>query len=158
MLRDDPAYAKKAARVSELAMDVCEYLDRIGLPPTFLRDFRVAYHAACSLQHGQNVTEVPKRLLENAGFKVVTPTQAHLCCGSAGTYNILQSELADKLGQRKADAIARLDADVIATGNIGCMTRVARFMQTPIVHTVELLDWAFGGPKPLAIDQLTRPS
>lgn len=150
MLRSDPAYAEKASRISALAMDVSEYLARIAIPQGRGRGLTVAYHPACSLQHGQKVTEAPRRLLVEAGYTVCTPAEAHLCCGSAGTYNILQPEIADQLGQRKADHLERLDADVIATGNIGCATQIARFSGVPIVHTVELLDWATGGPAPAA--------
>lgn len=155
MLRGDPGYADKAARVSALAMDVSEYLARITLPPVAPphagQGLVVAYHPACSLQHGQKVTEPPKRLLAAAGFTVRVPAEAHLCCGSAGTYNILQSELAGQLGERKADHLAALKADVIATGNVGCATQIARYAGTPVVHTVELLDWATGGPRPAAL-------
>jgi len=151
MLRDDPVYAEPAARVSALAMDVSEYLARIELPAGQGRGVTVAYHPACSLQHGQKVTEAPKRLLAAAGYTVRVPAEAHLCCGSAGTYNILQSEIADRLGARKGAAIAALDADVVATGNIGCATQIARFAGLPVVHTVELLDWATGGPRPASL-------
>ncbi|MDO7833482.1 glycolate oxidase subunit GlcF [Sphingobium sp. HBC34] len=156
LLRNDPAYAQKAARVSALAMDISEYLARIDMPPVQSRGLTVAYHPACSLQHGQKVVDAPKRLLTQAGYVVRTPAEAHLCCGSAGTYNILQAQIADTLGQRKAANIDRLDADVIATGNIGCATQIARFTGTPLVHTVELLDWATGGPKPAALKHLPQ--
>jgi glycolate oxidase iron-sulfur subunit len=156
MLRSDPAYAEKAARVSALAMDVSEYLARIELPQAKPIGLTVAYHPACSLQHGQKVTEAPKRLLAQAGFTVRTPAEAHLCCGSAGTYNILQPEIAETLGDRKAANISKLGADVIATGNVGCATQIARFSDTPVVHTVELLDWATGGPKPTALKHLPQ--
>lgn len=151
MLRDDPQYAQKAARVSALALDISEFLARVELPPATKRGVTVAYHPACSLQHGQKVTEQPKRLLTEAGYTVRLPAESHLCCGSAGTYNILQPEIADQLGRRKAGAIDRLDADVIATGNIGCATQIARFSGLPVAHTVELLDWATGGPVPAAL-------
>jgi glycolate oxidase iron-sulfur subunit len=157
LLRDDPEFAQSAARVSALALDVSEYLAKIDLPPATPRDLVVAYHPACSLQHGQNVTEAPKRLLAQAGYTVRVPAEAHLCCGSAGTYNILQSELADRLGARKAQHCDALHADVIATGNIGCATQIARFAGVPVVHTVELLDWATGGPKPAALQGATLP-
>lgn len=156
MLRDDPRYAEKAARVSAMAMDISEYLARIGLPAAQGRGITVAYHPACSLQHGQKVTETPKRLLAQAGYSVRVPAEAHLCCGSAGTYNILQADLATSLGGRRADSLDRLDADVIATGNIGCATQIARFSGTPVLHTVELLDWATGGPVPPVLDHLAR--
>ncbi len=148
MLRNDPAYAEKAARVSALAKDISEFLAEAELPRGDGRGLTVAYHAACSLQHGQKVTEAPKRLLAAAGYAVRTPIEAHLCCGSAGTYNILQPEIAGELGARKAANLARLQADVIATGNVGCAMQIARFGETPIVHTIELLDWATGGPAP----------
>ena len=149
MLRDDPAYAERAARVSSLAMDVSEFLGGIELPPmTAPRPLTVAYHAACALQHGQKITEAPVRLLKAAGFTVRTPMDAHLCCGSAGTYNILQPQIAAQLGERKVATLEQLHADVVATGNIGCATQIGAYAATPVVHTVELLDWASGGPVP----------
>lgn len=152
MLRDDPAYAEKAARVSAIALDVSEYLARIGLPPTSgAPALTVAWHPPCSLQHGQKVTEAPVRLLRDAGFTVRMPADAHLCCGSAGTYNMLQPDIAGQLGRRKAAAIDRLAPHVIATGNIGCMTQIALYSGAPAVHLVELLDWATGGPRPAAL-------
>lgn len=157
LLRGDPAYAERAARVSALALDVSEYLVRIELPTATPRGLVVAYHPACSLQHGQKVSEAPKRLLELAGYTVRVPAEAHLCCGSAGTYNILQPELAGRLGERKAAAIDRLRAEVIATGNVGCATQIARFSGLPVVHTVELLDWATGGPAPRSLEPAARP-
>lgn len=152
MLRADPAYAEKAARVSALAMDVSAFLARHGLPAATPRGLTVAYHPPCSLQHGQKVTEAPKRLLAEAGYTVRLPAEAHLCCGSAGTYNILQSELAGQLGARKAERLSALEADVIATGNIGCAVQIARHSGLPVVHTIELLDWATGGPRPQALN------
>ena len=151
MLRNDRAYADKAARVSALAKDISELLAEIELPPGDGRGLIVAYHAACSLQHGQKVTDAPKRLLAAAGYTVRTPAEAHLCCGSAGTYNILQPDIAGQLGARKATNLARLEADVIATGNVGCAMQIARHGDTPIVHTIELLDWATGGPAPAVL-------
>ncbi len=148
MLRNDPAYAAKAEWVSGLAKDISELLIDAHLPPGDGRGLTVAYHAACSLQHGQKVTEAPKRLLAQAGYIVRTPIEAHLCCGSAGTYNILQPEIAGQLGDRKAANLARLNADVIATGNIGCAMQIAPRSGIPVVHTIELLDWATGGPIP----------
>jgi glycolate oxidase iron-sulfur subunit len=152
MLRGDPAYAEKAARVSALAKDVSEILIGADLPAGDGHGLTVAYHAACSLQHGQKVTEAPRRLLAGAGYLVRTPVEQHLCCGSAGTYNILQPAIAGQLGDRKAANLLRLGADVIATGNIGCAMQIgARAGLPPVVHTVELLDWATGGPEPRAI-------
>ena len=149
LLRDDPRYAARAARVSELACDISELLERIGLPPiTHLPPTVVAYHAACSLQHGLKVAEAPARLLRAAGFDVRTPQNAHLCCGSAGVYNVLQPDIAAELGARKAASLDALEPDVIAAGNIGCMLQIGQRSRVPAVHVAELLDWATGGPKP----------
>jgi glycolate oxidase iron-sulfur subunit len=149
LLRDDPRYAAKAARVAALACDLSELLDRIGLPPlTRLPPTIVGYHPACSLQHGQRVGSAPARLLAHAGFEVRLPQDAHLCCGSAGVYNILQPDIAAQLGARKAEALGALGADVIATGNIGCMVQIGAACGVPVVHLAQLLDWATGGPRP----------
>jgi len=153
MLREDAAYAEKAARVSALAKDVSEFLESAGLPPEKGRGLIVAYHAACSLQHGQKVTDAPKKLLASAGYLVRTPAEAHLCCGSAGTYNILQPHIARQLRDRKVGHIDRLKPDVIATGNIGCAIQIEQGTGVPVVHTVELLDWATGGPIPRALSK-----
>ncbi len=151
MLREDPGYRDKAARIAAFAMDISEFLARHPLPASESRGVRVAYHPACSLQHGQRVTDAPLRLLTAAGFDVGTPAESHLCCGSAGVYNILQPDIANRLGERKAGQLARLGADVIATGNIGCAVQIAARTDTPVLHTIELLDWATGGPKPQGI-------
>lgn len=152
LLRDDSKYAAKAAQVSALACDLSELVDRIALPPiTPLPPILVGYHSACSLQHGQRVSTAPTRLLTSAGFTVRLPADAHLCCGSAGTYNILQPEIAAQLGQRKAEALGALGVDVIATGNIGCMVQIAAASRVPVVHLAQLLDWATGGAKPAAM-------
>lgn len=157
LLRDDPAYAEKAAKVSALARDISEFLADIELPPASdPSGLRVAYHAACSLQHGQKITEAPIRLLQRAGFQVRIPAEAHLCCGSAGVYNILQPGLADAIGRRKAANLDRLEADVIAAGNIGCATQIALKAKAPVAHVVELLDWAHGGPVPKALSSRNR--
>ena len=157
MLRHDPAYAEKAARVSALAKDVTELLAEAGLPPRVIEPgLTVAYHAACSLQHGQRVTAAPKALLAQAGFTVREPRDAHLCCGSAGTYNILQSEIAGRLRERKAADLEATRPDVICAGNIGCLVQIAGATDVPIVHTVQLLDWATGGRKPAALAAIER--
>lgn len=148
MLRLDPAYAQKAARVAALAKDVTEYLATLDLPPAETRGVTVAYHSACSMQHGQKITMQPKLLLKNAGFAVRDPAEGHLCCGSAGTYNIMQPEISARLKARKVKNIEATKPDVIATGNIGCITQIASATAVPIVHTVELLDWAYGGERP----------
>ncbi len=149
MLARDPAYAQKAARVAALARDITEYLSEIDLPdPDHRPGLTVAYHSACSMQHGQQIRFQPKLLLEKAGFSVRDVPEGHLCCGSAGTYNILQPEIARRLRDRKVRNIERTAPDLIATGNLGCMTQIATGTRIPIVHTVELLDWAYGGEKP----------
>ena len=152
MLRSDPAYAGKAAAVSALAKDVSEVMAELGLgavvAPTGLT---VAYHAACSLQHGQQIRAEPKALLTAAGFTVKEVPEGHLCCGSAGTYNLLQPEIAGELKARKVANILSTAPDLIAAGNIGCITQIASGTGVPIVHTVELLDWATGGPKPAGL-------
>lgn len=151
MLRNDAAYAEKARRVSSLACDVTEYLARLDLPPVAAKGHVVAYHSACSMQHGQKITDLPKTLLRAAGFVVKDVPEGHICCGSAGTYNILQPELAGRLRERKLRNIARVKPEIIATGNIGCMTQLSTKDGAPILHTVELLDWASGGPLPVAL-------
>jgi glycolate oxidase iron-sulfur subunit len=149
MFRADPALAEPARRISALAQDITELMQQIGLRASAApAGLRVAYHSACSLQHGQKVTEAPKALLQTAGFTVLDIPEGHLCCGSAGTYNLLQPEIATSLRDRKLANIASLAPDLIAAGNIGCITQIASGTATPIVHTVELLDWATGGPRP----------
>jgi glycolate oxidase iron-sulfur subunit len=149
IFRDNPAMAEPARKISALTRDVSEFLAELGLQPTQIASgLRVAYHSACSLQHGQKIREEPKKLLAHCGFTVLEPAEGHLCCGSAGTYNILQPEIALQLRDRKVANIARLTPDVIAAGNIGCLTQIATGTTLPVVHTVELLDWATGGPKP----------
>ncbi|WP_404378601.1 glycolate oxidase subunit GlcF [Caenispirillum salinarum] len=150
MLSRDPAWAEKAAKVSGLTMDISEFLTSLDLPEPKIdvSGLTVAYHSACSLQHGQQVKLPPKQLLSGAGFKVKDVPEAHLCCGSAGTYNLTQPEIAGKLLARKCANIESVKPDVIAAGNIGCMTQIGQGTHIPIVHTVELLDWAHGGPKP----------
>jgi glycolate oxidase iron-sulfur subunit len=148
MLRLDPAYREKAERVSSLAKDITEYLASLDLPKLDPKGISVAYHSACSMQHGQKIVAAPKNLLKTAGFTIRDPAEGHLCCGSAGTYNILQPEISAQLKARKVRNIEATKADVIATGNIGCMTQIATGTAMPILHTVELLDWAYGGPRP----------
>jgi glycolate oxidase iron-sulfur subunit len=139
-----------AEQISALACDISEYLTRICYAPTRpAPDLTVAYHAACSLQHGQKITSEPKALLVRAGFRVAVPKEAHICCGSAGTYNLMQPEIAGQLRARKLENLAAVKPDVIAAGNIGCMTQLAG--ATPVVHTVELLDWMAGGPEPAGL-------
>ena len=151
LLRGDPAYAAKAALVSALAKDVSEVAEQLGLSGALTEAPRVAYHSACSLQHGQKIHDLPKLLLQKAGFDVVDIPEGHLCCGSAGTYNLLQPDLADALKDRKLRNIASVKPAIVAAGNIGCITQLAAGAGVPVVHTVELLDWATGGPKPAAL-------
>jgi len=153
MLRTDPAYAEKAARVSALARDITELLENADLPKSAPKSLAVTYHAACSLQHGQKVTAAPKKLLAAAGFTIREAAEGHLCCGSAGTYNMLQPDIATQLRDRKLKNIDVTKPDVIVTGNIGCATQLASGTNVPIVHTVEMLDWATGGPKPDALER-----
>ncbi len=149
MLRLDPAFAEKAAKVSALAKDITEYLVTLDLPPVNAgQGRRLAYHSACSMQHGQRIKEPPKRLLADAGFTVLDVPEGHLCCGSAGTYNILQSGISDRLKERKLANIARTKPDLIAAGNIGCITQLGGDADVPILHTVEILNWAHGGRRP----------
>jgi glycolate oxidase iron-sulfur subunit len=152
MFRNDPELAAPAARISAIARDISEVISGLELKvATPLSGLRVAYHSACSLQHGQRITREPKQLLKQAGFEVLDIPEGHLCCGSAGTYNLLQPEIAGRLRDRKVANIARTRPDVIAAGNIGCITQIGGGTDVPIVHTVELLDWATGGPKPAAL-------
>jgi len=152
MFRTDPAYAEKSARVSALARDISEYLASLPIPsPSARSGLVVAYHSACSLQHGQKIARAPKELLCKFGFVVKDVPESHLCCGSAGTYNILQPELAGRLRKRKVANIEKLRPDVIAAGNIGCIVQIAAGTSIPVVHTVELIDWANGGPVPKAL-------
>jgi glycolate oxidase iron-sulfur subunit len=149
MFRDDSELAEKARVISSLARDVTELMIEIGLQPQVIpTGRRVTYHSACSLQHGQQVRSQPKDLLKEAGFVVVEPPEGHLCCGSAGTYNLLQPAIAGRLRDRKVANIESTSPHIIATGNIGCITQIAAGTSIPVVHTVELLDWATGGPRP----------
>jgi glycolate oxidase iron-sulfur subunit len=149
MLREDRDFAGPAARISALARDITEFVDGIDLPVQAQRsDLVIAYHSACSLQHGQKITQLPKELLSKNGFVVKDVPESHLCCGSAGTYNILQPDIAGRLRDRKIANIATVKPDMIAAGNIGCMVQIAGGTSVPVVHTIELLDWATGGPRP----------
>ncbi|CAN1544752.1 GlpC Fe-S oxidoreductase [Paracoccaceae bacterium] len=150
MFQEGPL-AADAAVVAGLAKDISEILVKIGLPEGAPKGLRVAYHAACSLQHGQQIKSAPKELLRRLGFEVVEPADSHLCCGSAGTYNLLQPELSAELKRRKVATLEAKAPQVIAAGNIGCMMQIGSGSGVPVVHTVELLDWATGGPKPRAL-------
>ena len=155
MLRDDPGYAGKAARVAKLSRDINEFLCQLEVAPSAAMQARlvVAYHGACSLQHGQKITREPKELLSKFGFVVKDVPEGHLCCGSAGTYNMLQPELAGRLRDRKVANIEMVAPDVIAAANIGCITQIAAGTEIPVVHPIELIDWASGGPVPGAMKE-----
>jgi glycolate oxidase iron-sulfur subunit len=140
-----------AVRIGALARDVTEVLVALGPLEGRAKPYRVVYHDACSMQHGQRVTREPRELLVQAGFEVTDVPERHFCCGSAGTYNLLQPEVAATLGERKAAHIAGVDPDIVAAGNLGCMVQIARYLPRPVVHTVELIDWATGGPMPPAL-------
>jgi glycolate oxidase iron-sulfur subunit len=149
LLRQEPPWAARAARVAALARDVSEVVASLGLrPPRHRSGLAVAYHSACSLQHGQRLHAPPRAALTAAGFELREIPEGHLCCGSAGTYNILQPELAAALLARKVAHIESTGAALIAAGNIGCIAQLRRATALPVVHTVELLDWATGGPPP----------
>ena len=154
LLKNDLDLSDKAARISDLAMDITEFLASLPtLPFKEAKSLKVGYHAACSLQHGQKVVDAPKQLLQRAGFKISMAKEAHLCCGSAGVYNVLQSDLASQLKDRKVKNLNAMDVDVIVAGNIGCINQMSE-ADAPICHTVQLLDWATGGPKPEIISTL----
>lgn len=152
LLHDDPEYSERAAIVAEHAMDVAEWMVKIGVMPCDPMNLRVVYHDPCSLQHAQRVIRQPRTLLTAIGCTVFDAPERHMCCGSAGTYNMLQPEVATQLGKRKAMNIVRMKPDIVATGNIGCITQIEQYSDTPIVHLVELLDWATGGPRPAAVN------
>ena len=153
MLRNDPAWAERAERIAGLTRDVSEFMAELGLmAPVRRADLRVTYHSACSMQHGQGITRQPKQLLEAAGFAVRDGPEGHICCGSAGTYNLTQPEIAGRLRARKAANIASTEPEVVAAGNVGCIEQIAPAVDAPVVHTVELLDWATGGRLPKAIE------
>jgi len=152
LLRNDPEWAAPAARISAMSKDVSELLIDLGLKkPTVATGQAVTYHTACSMQHGLGLRGQSKLLLADAGFEVREPAEGHLCCGSAGTYSILQPELSMRLRDRKVANLEATEPEIIAAGNIGCLTHIGGGTRVPMVHTVELLDWATGGPKPQAI-------
>ena len=157
MFRNDPEWAEKAARVSSLAKDITEIVTQYGLPEARLETGQtIAYHSACSMQHGQQIRDEPKNLLKAAGFVVKDVPESHICCGSAGTYNMLQPELSAQLRARKVSNIEKTKPEIVATGNLGCMTQISKGLNDrgaaiAVIHTVELLDWATGGPMPRAL-------
>ncbi|MCA8932903.1 MAG: glycolate oxidase iron-sulfur subunit, partial [Rhodospirillaceae bacterium] len=153
MLRGEAEWAERAAAVSAKTKDISEFLIGMELLPRVVETgHRITYHSACSMQHGQKITQEPKTLLKRAGFKVKEVPEGHLCCGSAGTYNLLQPAIATRLRDRKVANIERTRPQFIVTGNIGCMSQIATGTELPIVHTVQLLDWVTGGPIPVPLD------
>ena len=159
IFRADEELKKKAKKISELTKDISEYLDE-NVKLTFVNNresnktYKVAYHSACSMQHGQKIHDVPKDLIKKTGNQVLDIPDGHLCCGSAGTYNLLQNDIAKKLLKNKVTNIEKLKPEFIATGNIGCITQIANGTKIPILHTVELIDWYTGGPKPDVLRRL----
>jgi glycolate oxidase iron-sulfur subunit len=156
IFRGDKEMKKKAKKISELTKDITEFLDK-NIKLNFKQNekvYKIAYHSPCSMQHGQKVHQQPIDLIKRTGNEVLNIPDGHLCCGSAGTYNILQQKIAKTLLKNKVDNINKIEPDFISTGNIGCMTQIASGIETPIVHTVEVIDWLTGGPKPIKLDNL----
>ncbi|MBV6306942.1 glycolate oxidase subunit GlcF [Candidimonas humi] len=159
LFQDDPLRRERAARVEAACVDITQFLNTRVQELQFARlSARVAYHDSCSLKHGQKITREPREVLEHAGFVVADIAENHLCCGSAGTYNILQPEIAERLGQRKAGNIEATRPDVIAAGNMGCLVQISMYTDIPVAHTVQLLDWAAGGPPPRGMETFTPPA
>jgi glycolate oxidase iron-sulfur subunit len=158
MLRNHPDYAAPARKIAGMCRDISEFInDNISLEYVSRPSLKVAYHPACSLAHGQQVTEAPRQMLSEAGFMLIDIPESHLCCGSAGTYNMLQPELANRLRDRKIANIDKVMPELIAAGNIGCITQIAAGIGIPVVHPIELIDWATGGPAPRALESRGRP-
>ena len=151
IFKNDKEMKKKAKKISELTKDITEYLDenlKLDIKKNEEKKYKIAYHSACSMQHGQKIHEQPKELISKTGNEVLDIPDGHLCCGSAGTYNILHQKMAKSLLRNKINNIEKITPDFISTGNIGCMTQISTGTRIPIIHTVELLDWFTGGPKP----------
>jgi glycolate oxidase iron-sulfur subunit len=156
IFREDAELKKKSKKISELAKDISEYLTQ-NLKLNFKninKNYKIAYHSACSLQHGQKVHTEPMDLIKKTGNEVVEISDGHLCCGSAGTYNMLQAEIAERLLKEKIINIEKIKPDIISTGNIGCITQISIGTKIPILHTVEIIDWYTGGPKPKILSKL----
>ena len=159
IFRSDDDFKKKAKKISELTKDISEYLDE-NVKLNFIKNkehekkYKIAYHSACSMQHAQKIHEIPKNLINKTGNRVLDIPEGHLCCGSAGTYNLLQNDIASKLLKNKILNINKINPQFIATGNIGCITQIANATNIPILHTVEIIDWYTGGPKPKVLRRL----
>jgi len=153
IFRSDKDFKKKAKKISELTKDITEYLNE-NIKLNFIKKqknektYKIAYHSACSMQHGQKIHDVPINLLQKTRNEVLDIPDGHLCCGSAGTYNLLQSDIANRLLKNKISNIEKIKPQIISTGNIGCITQIAQGTKIPILHTVEIIDWYTGGPKP----------
>ena len=157
IFKNDKDLKKKAKKISELTKDITEYLDenlKLNINTNTEKKYKIAYHSACSMQHGQKVHQQPKDLISKTGNEVLEIPEGHLCCGSAGTYNILQSEIATKLLKDKVKNIESTNPEIISTGNIGCITQISNGTNIPILHTIELLDWYTGGPKPKILERI----
>ena len=151
IFRNDKELKRQAKKISELTKDITEYLDenlKLNIKKNDDKKYKIAYHSACSMQHGQKIHDQPKQLISKTGNEVLDIPDGHLCCGSAGTYNILHQKMAKSLLRNKVNNIEKIRPDFISTGNIGCMTQISTGTRIPIIHTVELLDWFTGGPKP----------
>jgi glycolate oxidase iron-sulfur subunit len=158
IFRSDDEFKKKAKKISELTKDISEYLEE-NVKLNFIKEengksYKVAYHSACSMQHGQKIHDVPMSLIKKTGNKVFDIPEGHLCCGSAGTYNLLQTDIAKELLKKKISNINKTNPEFIATGNVGCITQIANGTKIPILHTVEVIDWYTGGPKPKILKNL----
>ncbi len=152
LLTGDPRWALRATRIAEKAKDVHEYLATLELPPLRApRLLKVAFHAPCSLTHGLRLAEVVRQLLEDAGFEVIEPAESHICCGAAGVYSVLQPDISMRLRERKTEHLEAIGADVVASANFGCIHHLAEGTALPVVHVVELLEWAAGGDMPQAM-------
>ena len=159
IFRSDKDFKKKAKKISELTKDITEYLNE-NIKLNFIKKkanektYKIAYHSACSMQHGQKIHDVPINLIKKTGNEVLDIPDGHLCCGSAGTYNLLQSDIANRLLKNKISNIEKIKPQIISTGNIGCITQIAQETKIPILHTVEIIDWYTGGPKPKILENL----
>ena len=159
IFRSDKDFKKKAKKISELTKDISEYLDG-NVKLNFIKNkkiekkYKIAYHSACSMQHGQKIHKEPINLIKKTGNEVIEIPDGHICCGSAGTYNLLQSDIAKKLLKNKVSNIEKIKPEIISTGNVGCISQISNGTQIPILHTVEIIDWYTGGPKPKVLGNI----
>jgi len=159
IFRSNKDFKKKAKKISDLTKDITEYLDE-NVKLNFItkskseKKYRIAYHSACSMQHGQKIHKQPINLIKKTGNEVFDIPEGHLCCGSAGTYSLLQNDIAKELLKNKISNIEKIEPEIISTGNIGCITQIAQGTKIPILHTIEIIDWYTGGPKPEVLRKL----